>query len=471
MNKKIIIIGAGIAGLSAGCFGQINGYETEIFEMQNVPGGLCTSWKRKNYTFDGCLHYLIGTSSTNFLNTPWKAVGAFGNNGNQILNHDVYMQIENEEGKKLILYSNVDRLEEHLLEISPDDSRLIFELTNAIREFSIPNLKESVKKSGGIMYQSMEDFLKDFKSPFLKESLSIFKNSQLFLSTMAAYNTNNAGWILGGSLRLAANIQNHYLDLGGKINFKTKVEEIIIKDDRAIGIRLQDNSIHEGDSIISAADGYSTIFHMLHGKYVSNEITSLYTRGKTYPTSVQVSLGIADDLSDEPHSLCFKLDTPVEVGGEFKSHFLINNYCFDKSICPLGKSVITTIIKSGYDYWNKLGYGSDSYKNEKSRFASAFIKILEDRFPRIKNKIEVIDVATPLTYARYTGAWKGAYMGWLSTPEMIIRDLPSVLPGLKGFYMTGQWTYSRGGLPTAMMTARGCLNRLCHEDGKEFSER
>ncbi|HNR80708.1 MAG TPA: NAD(P)/FAD-dependent oxidoreductase, partial [Mesotoga infera] len=56
--KKIAIIGAGIAGLSAGCYAQMDGFETEIFELHNNPGGLCTSWKRKDYTIDGCIHHL-----------------------------------------------------------------------------------------------------------------------------------------------------------------------------------------------------------------------------------------------------------------------------------------------------------------------------------------------------------------------------------------------------------------------------
>ena len=60
MEKSIIIIGAGIAGLSAGCYGRMNGYRTQIFEMHTSPGGLCTAWKRRGYTFDGCIHYLVG---------------------------------------------------------------------------------------------------------------------------------------------------------------------------------------------------------------------------------------------------------------------------------------------------------------------------------------------------------------------------------------------------------------------------
>jgi phytoene dehydrogenase-like protein len=61
MNEKsIIIIGASIAGLSSGCYGQMSGYRTQIFEMHDELGGCCTSWKRDGYTIDGCFHYLTG---------------------------------------------------------------------------------------------------------------------------------------------------------------------------------------------------------------------------------------------------------------------------------------------------------------------------------------------------------------------------------------------------------------------------
>jgi phytoene dehydrogenase-like protein len=60
-STEIIIIGAGISGLAAGCYAQMNRYRTQIFEMHNLPGGLCTAWKRNGYVFDGCIHYLFGS--------------------------------------------------------------------------------------------------------------------------------------------------------------------------------------------------------------------------------------------------------------------------------------------------------------------------------------------------------------------------------------------------------------------------
>ena len=72
MEKSIIIIGSGIAGLSAGCYGQMNGYNTQIFEMDTRPGGVCTSWKRKGYTIDGCMHWLVGSSPASSFYGIWE---------------------------------------------------------------------------------------------------------------------------------------------------------------------------------------------------------------------------------------------------------------------------------------------------------------------------------------------------------------------------------------------------------------
>ncbi len=73
---KIIIIGAGVAGLSAGCYARMNGYQAEIFELHDLPGGLCTAWERKNYTFDGCIHYLFGSGDGQPFNQVWQELGA-----------------------------------------------------------------------------------------------------------------------------------------------------------------------------------------------------------------------------------------------------------------------------------------------------------------------------------------------------------------------------------------------------------
>jgi phytoene dehydrogenase-like protein len=61
-SRTLIIVGAGIGGLSTGCYALMNGYRVRIFESHGTPGRLCTAWNRDGYVFDGCIHNLAGTS-------------------------------------------------------------------------------------------------------------------------------------------------------------------------------------------------------------------------------------------------------------------------------------------------------------------------------------------------------------------------------------------------------------------------
>jgi phytoene dehydrogenase-like protein len=83
------------------------------------------------------------------------------------------------------------------------------------------------------------------------------------------------------------------------------------------------------------------------------------------------------------------------------------------------------------------------YREEKEQIADAVIATLEKRFPGLTNQIEMYDVATPITYFRYTGNWQGTYQGWLATPKTPMTFLiKKTLPGLDNFYMAGALVYT-----------------------------
>jgi phytoene dehydrogenase-like protein len=72
VGSSIIIIGAGVDGLSTGCYAQMNGYSSRIFELHELQGGLCTSWKRKGYTFDRYVEWPVGSAAGNGLYRAWR---------------------------------------------------------------------------------------------------------------------------------------------------------------------------------------------------------------------------------------------------------------------------------------------------------------------------------------------------------------------------------------------------------------
>jgi len=188
-EDSIIIIGAGFAGLAAGIYAQMNGYHTQIFEMHDKPGGLCTSWERKGFTIDCCIHWLVGSSPESSMHDFWEEAGI--SQDREFINMDEYYRLEGPDGRTLVFYSDIDRLEKHLLEFSPQDSESIREFIEGIRMCLVfdspskhtPLFHRQVKKAGLIfnfikngkkMHRWMKitsaDFANRFKDPLLRKA-------------------------------------------------------------------------------------------------------------------------------------------------------------------------------------------------------------------------------------------------------------------------------------------------------------
>jgi phytoene dehydrogenase-like protein len=491
-KRMIIIIGAGLAGLSAGCYGQMNGYKTQIFEMHTIPGGLCTSWKRKGYTFDGCIHYMMGSRSGTY-HRIYEELGAV--QGRRMVDHKELMRVKGAGGKTWTVYTDLDRLEQHMVELSPADAAIIKELCNTARllsRFELPMdkpmemmglldmlklLKDIPAMRAMVKYAnvSMQDYATRFNDPFLREVFPLIIEDipdmpmAGVLMTLAYLNNKNNGWPMGGSLAFARAIEKRYRDLGGKVQYKSRVEKILVDADRAVGVRLADGTEHHADLVISAADGRTTIFDMLDGKYVNEKIRHYYDEWPIYEPYVQISLGVARDFSREPHSLMLELGEPLKVGDQTRRWLPIKHYCFDPSMAPAGKSVITvSFLFVSYEYWKVLYEDRERYKAEKQALADAVIDRLEVRFPGIKEQIEVVDVATPVTYERYTGNWRGSYMGWGMTTTTTGKLMSRTLPGLGNFYTAGQWVFVGGGVSGAIASGRHVMQVVCKKTKRPF---
>jgi phytoene dehydrogenase-like protein len=94
---------------------------------------------------------------------------------------------------------------------------------------------------------------------------------------------------------------------------------------------------------------------------------------------------------------------------------------------------------------------------------------LERRFPGIKNKVEVADVATPATFEHLTGNWKGSFAGWEIPPPTPAPRMEKTLPGLSNFWMAGQWVTPGGGVPGAVISGRQVVKFICDAEGREFT--
>ena len=496
-GQSVIVIGGGTAGLSAGCYAQMNGYRCQLFEMHRLPGGLCTSWTRKGYTVDGCAHWLVGSSPGSLMNNIWRELGAVQGRG--FVNHDQYMRFEGPDGRHITLYTDVDRLEAHLLEIAPEDRKPIRDLTKAVRRFArFPMLVDrpqelwrgrdklrlmtriapwlpALRRWG---WTSIGEFASRITHPLLREAFEGFFLPEMpalfMLMTFAWLHGHDAGYPIGGSLALSQSIERRFRRLGGEITYETKVERILVERGRAVGVRLADGSEHRADWVISAADGHQTLFKMLGTQYVDAGLRRRYEELIPFSPLVHIGLGIRRDLRDLPATVSGislpvgHADPRLDIPGRSIRRFTFHPYNYDPNLAPPGATMATVMVESDYDAWVELGRDRAAYKARKAEIASAITAALDRRYPGMGDDIDMVDVATPLTFERYTGNWRGSYEGWIPTPANFRERLPKSLPAVDHFLMAGHWVEIGGGLPPAAYSGRHVVQIICDRDRRRF---
>jgi phytoene dehydrogenase-like protein len=496
-EQKILIIGAGVSGLSAGIYAQMNGFNTTIYEMHSIPGGLCTSWRRRGYVFDGAVRYLANVNPATKGYQLWEELGILADT--PIHFYDEFICIEGQGGRKLHLYTDIDRLEEHLLALSPQDGRVIREFIEGIRDFRRLELPVDLTAGDALELAAMGremmpvlaptlrwrsvtllDFAQRFNDPLLRQGLPMFFQfappdfpMMLCLSTLAMMNDREAGYPMGGSLPIAEALEARYLELGGEVVYRTRVTDILVEDNAAVGLELQEGKRVYGDRVISAADGHTTIFDFLDGRYVDRKLEKIYEGAMTPSQSIlQVSLGVDMDFSQAPPMQDFPLVNPVWLGNLRHDRLALKHYCFDPSMAPEGKSVLSLWCAADYDYWKWLSKEEARYNQHKAEVAEIIIEVLDARYPGLREAVEVVDVATPVTYERYTGNWRGAFAGWAMTTRkmgmMMGIGMDKTLPGLENFYMVGQWVEPGGNVELSCASGRDAIKDICRELERPF---
>lgn len=482
--RSVIIIGAGIAGLSVGSYLQKNGYKTEIFELHHKAGGLCTTWERNGYTIDGCVHWWVGCNPEDpvypILNELLDMKSL------QKIVYEEFCSVE-ENGKRLRFFGNLDQFEKELKSISPEDSNVIDELISGAREVASFFLtagnrdehekKELVLNAYNTWKTPIGEYSKKFKSPLIRKlfSVSHFVSQDpifSFLLLASAFHNKNACYSLGGAQELTARLVRRYESLGGKIHYKSRVHKILVEGGCANGIKLQNGLLYKADYVISAADGHHTICDLLEGKYVDTTIEDLYFNEKYVPTRsmLYLSFGVARTFDDsfKPY-VCFSLKQPLKIADETICDVGVTIRNFEPSAAPAGKTVLTIMINMiNTEYWTTLRKENRSeYDRQKATIAQQVLEELDTYFGNIKEKVEMIDVATPATYIRYTNNWNGVAYSWEDFMLMSFNKPNKEIQGLNNFYMCGQWV-GDAGISGAAQSGRDLAQILCQKEGKKF---
>lgn len=487
MSKHIIVIGAGIAGLSAASYLLRNGYQVTVLEKHTEPGGLCTSWKRKGYTIDYCIHWMMGTREGTEFHPLWQDLGAFTNADGSpvpIVNFDTFTTLELSTGESVCLSSNLENVRDTFLALAPEDEKEILKFYKTLKTMAgTTSTNPLVKKISGFRQLMalmshllpMQEYANRFESPKLRELFltEIPSDWSLVSLTMglAQQPLKSAGYPVGGSLNIARNIARLIEDKGGVIRYKSDVHTIMVSDGKAIGVTLSDGTTLSSDYVISAADGYATLYSMLDGAYVSEPYKKAFGEYPVFPSTVMAAFGIHKDLSSFTHASSLYLKEPIVFAdGTTQDRLNLNIYHYDPTLAPKGCTLVTVLFNTWEtEAWVTLAQEHPAkYKAEKQRIADEVLKRLEQVFGSLEGLVDMVDVSTPNSVVHYTSNWKGSFEGFAPTKTTLSKRLPKKLPGLANFAMIGQWTTPGGGLPTAAKDGHDIAKMLCKEDGKPF---
>ncbi|HTW74908.1 MAG TPA: NAD(P)/FAD-dependent oxidoreductase [Steroidobacteraceae bacterium] len=487
---RVEVIGGGIAGLCTAVLARRCGYDVEVLEQHESAGGLATSWRRGGYTFENCLHWLLGANPRGPMHAQWAEV--FAIDQLRFVHPEEYVRLEDARGEQLIIPTNVERLESQLLRCSPADAREIRHLASAIRKLAAVTLPDPAQS--GIQHWlatlrnaaalptlrhwsaiTCADYARRFKHPLLRRFFGEGELAELsalaLVFSMAWMSEHDAAYVIGGSRAIIELIVRRLHELGGRLRLGAPVKRILVEGDAVVGVRLASGESIDADWVVSAADGHATLEHLLGGLYTDTETEERYRRLRPFPSYVMVSLGVAEDLSGQAALVTHVLDSPLQVDpGTQLSQLSVRFFHFDPTFAPAGKTAVTCLLPTRNDaYWLELRQQRpERYRAEKQRIAAAVIAVLGERLPTLPGHIEVTDVATPATIMRYTGNWHGSMEGWLLTPGIGFRPLRHTLPGLDRFVMAGHWVMPGGGLPSGLMTARRAVQEMCRRDGRAF---
>lgn len=484
--KSIIIIGGGVSGLSAGIFGLLNGYNVTICEKHSILGGNLTGWNRNGYHIDNCIHWLTGTNPKSNDYLKWKKLNAFLDN--DIIHLDSFYTVFDDSGNSVSLYSDLFKTESEMINLSIDDKDEITSFIQGVREIKtlLGFSGDSCNLSGSLLenlkgcvhllkyYQlSLGDLAKRFKHPLLKRVITGFiEKPYSSLGLMFAYATfsgRNGGVIDGGSIKVAQNLTNRFKSLGGRIYTKAQVEKVNIDNGEIKSITLVDGKILSSNYYVFATDVETTYYKLLNMPMPKTLKERLYSKEMIRFSSIHTAMS-CDSLS-----LPFYNEAVIPVNEKYKkiiglSNLVIREFSYQKTFSISGKNILQTMTLCNEltaREWIILKEDKEKYALKKQEFCNAVISVIEEFFPTLKGKLNIIDCWTPLTYNKYLGDKNGSYMSYILPPKTIPSVCSNKIKGIKNGIISSQWLQHVGGLPIALNSGYKGIETIKKLDKKQ----
>ncbi len=496
----VIIVGAGVGGLTAASMLVKAGLRVLILERNPHPGGTAYVYHRKGFTFP---MGPLGFSTPHLIRETLNVL-----NGDDLKLLPVQYRIKAFD-LEIPLSLTFPRMIEELTRLFPKEGKSVKQFFKDIEKIvsamQLPEttlnrslLEETFTKSA---LEYLSGMVKDGRLRRVLGSMGTqepYSNLPL-MAAMWNLMSNERIWYPVGGMgafceRLVRAVVGHRGNHQGvgKIKLGTEVSEIRVERGKVLGVTLKDGTKMESPAIISNADYKTTFIKLMDSKSVPEAWRRAILNAKQTKSILQACLGVDTkkvDLSSfhEADRLIYKgsrenpseaLDGSSEAihpealaGQELEISFWSKN---DRTLGPEGAGVI--VIRTEADHSDFIKYRPTwrnrlpVYRDVKIRLGRALIREVENVVPGLEKAILLMDVATPLTFEEQGGRSGGAVAGWSWNYE----DCPDYRPRtlvrtpIQSLYMAGYQAFSTifmGGVPTAMESGKRAAQAVLQGDG------
>jgi prolycopene isomerase len=495
-NKKydVLIVGAGIGGLTAGALLARKGLEVLLLEKEKQAGGYVVSFKRGDYTFDATGAFIGGCEEGGEFDQILKEMDA--REAIEFIPvqtiHNIYpgFQIRLETG-------GFSSYADGLLHLFPEEEKglkdylsLVKRIGDEVNSYSritptrkilFPLFFRNVIRFHRTTHQNMLDRL--FKGREIKMALHTLpvtdppsRLSFLLVATLISKALREGVFYpRGGMGKISEAMAHSFLRAGGEILLRTEVDQVLIKDGRVEGVLTKDGRVFQSPLIISNINPrllselipqesrYPVARKMRRFEYslscfILYLATDLNLRERGFPYFTY--LRSLSDLEEEYHMM--------QRGEIPKNPTLIVSVptLLDPSLAPEGKHIVKVLVVAPYHYQERWGAGdSETYHRIKEEFSQKILQQLESKLiPGLKDHLLFSEAATPLTLEQYTGNEQGAMYGLASTPAQVGNFRPSHQTPVPGLFQVGHYTRPSHGVVGASLSglfaARSILRNM-----------
>ena len=457
---KIVIIGGGVAGLTAGICALERGAGVTLIDKNRSGAGALCGWRRGEYTVDGCLHWLTGTKEGTELYDLWQRTGMLDGD---VVKQEVFFSSET-DGVTVSFYDDAERTMEEMIAKYPADEREIQKFFAALKAASSLSGTEedalSKAKSLAILAPyalvSAGEFASRFVNPGMRKAATDltgkYYSSLGLIFAYSAFSRGNGYLPRGGSPGAAMRMRERFISLGGELIAGKRAVKIE-KRGGEYSVLLSDGDSVTGERVICCTDPVRAARTLFDTDVTPIKFLSKLKNRSKYPLFSSVHFAFSADSADVSfRGTSFFSCRRHDVASVNRDRMMLKEYSHESSFAPEGKTVLQTMLFADEGLcrrWITMKNDGEAYSAEKERAVSEVTERIKERFPSLSGSLRLIDAWTPATFSRYLGSVCGSYMSFALSPATRPASFPLRVKGSDGVVFASGWTSSPGGVPNA----------------------